>query len=168
MTKQQIQQVTIGSLLLIFSVLWMTQWDGGRSHPIPAVTTGISISPDSTEVPDPQQPGSPSAPAEEKIIPARDLFQRPALLEEKLKERQRRPLPASTATTLPAPAPAELPKIKLQAILWEGSRPMALVDHRLVSVGDMIQGAKILSITEEGVKVLFSGQEFYLKLNGRE
>ncbi len=41
--------------------------------------------------------------------------------------------------------------LHLQGIIWSRKRPLAVVNSKLVGVGDMVGGAMVLSISKEGV-----------------
>lgn len=66
--------------------------------------------------------------------------------------------PAQTPATPPPPAePAEAPPVTVQGIILGGPRPQALIDRKLYEVGDMVDGARIVSITREGVAMAVGG-----------
>jgi len=65
-----------------------------------------------------------------------------------------------------------LPRLAIQGIVWGGKFPQAIIDNRVVKVGDRIklgtrEGATIIDIDKEGVVVVFEGQEYKLPAPAR-
>jgi type II secretory pathway component PulC len=58
--------------------------------------------------------------------------------------------------------PKPLPAFTIQGIIWEGVIPMAIINDKVVKVGDVIEGANIISIDKEGVNFLYYGREYKL------
>jgi len=54
--------------------------------------------------------------------------------------------------------------IKLEGIVWDKSRPMAVVNGKIVNPGDKIAGAEIVGITENKVIFRIGGRDIGLKL----
>jgi len=58
-------------------------------------------------------------------------------------------------------------KIELQGVFWNLPQPKAIVNRRILSVGDQIEGAKVMGIGKEGVTFgLEDGQTFIKSLPG--
>ncbi len=74
------------------------------------------------------------------------------------------PPAAPAAATAVEPAKAEFPNLKLQGIFFRASNPSAMINAKTFYVGDKIQGAKVLSITQDTVTMEFSGQTSELTL----
>ena len=55
-----------------------------------------------------------------------------------------------------------LPSLKVTGILWGGNLPLAIINNKVLKVGDTIEQAKITSINKGGVKVLFQNKVFSL------
>ena len=51
-----------------------------------------------------------------------------------------------------------LPALRVQGIIWGGDRPQAIINDRIVELGDDVEGATIKSIQKDGVNVLFDGK----------
>lgn len=55
-----------------------------------------------------------------------------------------------------------LPSLTVQGIIWGGSFPQAIINGKVVKIGDVIEGVDIVNISKEGVTVLFAGVEHKL------
>jgi hypothetical protein len=55
-----------------------------------------------------------------------------------------------------------LPAMKVQGIFWGGDFPLAIINDRIVKVGEKIEGAQIISIEKDLVKVFFSNKQFVI------
>jgi len=47
--------------------------------------------------------------------------------------------------------------LKVQGIIWGGNFPQAIINNRVVTVGDTIEGAEILSIDKNGITLSSDG-----------
>ncbi|MCX5705546.1 MAG: hypothetical protein NTZ92_05780 [Candidatus Omnitrophica bacterium] len=52
-----------------------------------------------------------------------------------------------------------LPALTVQGVIWGGNFPQAIINNKVLKVGDTIEGVKIKSIAKEGIIVLFEGSE---------
>lgn len=50
-----------------------------------------------------------------------------------------------------------LPALTIQGVIWGGSSPCAIINNKVVRIGDTIEGARITEIKKEGITVLFNG-----------
>ncbi|MBN2120163.1 MAG: general secretion pathway protein GspB [Candidatus Omnitrophica bacterium] len=57
---------------------------------------------------------------------------------------------------------SSLPDISIEGILFDENNPMVVINGRTLRIGDNIEGAEIVEITENGVKFDFQGN-FYTK-----
>lgn len=76
---------------------------------------------------------------------------------------------ATEAVTNAGPAPTPLrtagsEPLQLQGIFYRLSRPSVLINNRTLYVGDEIEGARVISITRYGVKLIHSGKTNELTL----
>lgn len=71
-------------------------------------------------------------------------------------------VPAIPTDTQVQAAPEPPPDLKISGLVWNTSRPQAIVNDRVVDVGDVIEEAKIVSIRRDGIKIEFKGQNFDL------
>ncbi|MCX5702876.1 MAG: hypothetical protein NT066_00020 [Candidatus Omnitrophica bacterium] len=53
-----------------------------------------------------------------------------------------------------------LPLLKVQGVIWGGSFPQAIVNDKVVKIGDTIDGVRILSIDKENIVVFFEKKEY--------
>lgn len=87
--------------------------------------------------------------------PLRDPFESPfemmtvLPLEEKAKEEK--PLGSSPS------------HLKVQGMVWGTDRPQVIINGKVLRVGGIIKGAKILAIRKEGVYVLYKGSQYVLR-----
>lgn len=54
------------------------------------------------------------------------------------------------------------PDLVVQGIIWGSSLPQAIINNTVVKVGDMIEEARILEISKEGVTVFFKNRQYKL------
>lgn len=73
-----------------------------------------------------------------------------------------RPFPA--VETITPDTAAGIVKLRLSAVLISPYRRQAVVNNRLVAVGDRINGVRILEIDPRGVLVLRRGERLWLQL----
>ena len=52
-----------------------------------------------------------------------------------------------------------LPALTVQGVIWGGNFPQAIINNKVLKVGDTIEGVKIKAIAKEGITVLFEGSE---------
>ena len=52
-------------------------------------------------------------------------------------------------------SPSQLPALSVQGLIWGGSFPQAIINSRVVRVGDELEGVKITDIGKDGVSVLY-------------
>ena len=70
------------------------------------------------------------------------------------------PLPESV---LKPKAPEVVPPaLIIQGIIWGGSSPQAILNQKIVKIGDTLEGARIIDIKKEGVTIDFQDQLFSL------
>lgn len=55
-----------------------------------------------------------------------------------------------------------LPALTVQGLIWGGAFPQAIINNKVVKVGDTIGEVKIIEISKEGVTVLFANREHKL------
>lgn len=54
------------------------------------------------------------------------------------------------------------PSLAVQGIIWGGKIPQAIINDKVVKIGDVIQEAEIIDIGKETVKILFKNRSFNL------
>ncbi|MDD5155347.1 MAG: hypothetical protein PHF11_02545 [Candidatus Omnitrophica bacterium] len=64
--------------------------------------------------------------------------------------------------TQAAPAQVPPPSLSVQGIIWGGKMPLAIIDNKVVKVGDTVSDAKIVSIGKSGIEVIFKNYIFTL------
>ncbi len=52
------------------------------------------------------------------------------------------------------------PNLTIKGIIWNTNRPQAIINDRVVDVGDTLDDAKIISIEKSKINVLYKGKEF--------
>ena len=70
--------------------------------------------------------------------------------------------PPPTPTPAPPPPPKELPKLVLQGVTIHGGLREALINGQTVAVGDEVDGAKVVAIEQNKVKLKFDGRDVTL------
>ncbi|PIP18736.1 MAG: hypothetical protein COT38_01120 [Candidatus Omnitrophica bacterium CG08_land_8_20_14_0_20_41_16] len=64
--------------------------------------------------------------------------------------------------TVKAVVAKSFPKLTLQGIIWGSSLPQAIINNKVIRVGDTLESVDIVDIGKEGVIVLFAGTEYKL------
>lgn len=59
-----------------------------------------------------------------------------------------------------------LPVLKIQGMVWGGNFPQAIINNKVVKIGDKIEDASIVEINKEGVVILFEKQKYSLPSPG--
>lgn len=65
--------------------------------------------------------------------------------------------------------PAEevtLPPLSIQGIIWDVATPQAIIDDKVLKIGDTVKEAKVVDIKKEGVVLLFQDKKFFVKPDG--
>lgn len=52
----------------------------------------------------------------------------------------------------------------ISAVIWDSKRPQAIVNDRVVNVGEALDGGTIVAIDKRGVHVAFEGDEYLLAM----
>ena len=52
----------------------------------------------------------------------------------------------------------------VSAVIWGSDKPRAIVNSKIMAVGDALDGARIVAIDREGVHVKFGGQDILLAI----
>jgi len=52
------------------------------------------------------------------------------------------------------------PKLDIQGIIWGDGPNRAIVNNKVVTEGDNIEGAKVIKIDKDGIIILYSGKEY--------
>lgn len=55
-----------------------------------------------------------------------------------------------------------LPALTVQGIIWGGKFPQAIINNKVVKVGDIIEDTRVVSIDKDGVTVFFENQQYKL------
>ena len=66
---------------------------------------------------------------------------------------------AEAQQTKPPEEAKPLPALVVQGLIWGGIFPQAIINNKVVRVGDLIEGVEITGINQEGVTILFDGKE---------
>lgn len=61
-----------------------------------------------------------------------------------------------------APVVIPPPSLTVQGIIWGGDISQAIINQKVVKIGDTIEGAKVTDINKDGIKMIFNDQELYL------
>jgi len=55
-----------------------------------------------------------------------------------------------------------LPNLEIQGIIWGGRISQAIINNKIVKIGDVIEGVQIVNINKDGVTVLFGDKKYNL------
>ncbi len=173
MTRTQIQQIVVIILLLVFIGVWTTtrKSSDGKAASVAARSADIAAS------------ASQASPASAKTIPpknfslARDPFMPTPMILGALKalelerqrqeEEERRRKQKKAIQPKPAPiiqVPIDAPPLKIQGVLWGPAKPQAIINRKVISVGETIEGARVVNVTREDITVSFKGQKFTFRI----
>lgn len=133
-------------LLLVLVGLWMT-----RPRPMPTDAPRARPA-EAPAVPAADEPAAAMA-AAPLVLPARDPFQLPAAIA----AARAALFPNEPSLTSPSP-------VRLQGIIWGIQPPRAIINDRIVKIGESIEGAQIVDIAPEGVTIDYQGQRTVVRL----
>ncbi len=168
MTRTQIQQLVVVLLLVLFVGVFLISKKAPES--------GSVMTPSPRRVSEKAaNPVEPTAAASQASAPdlsiPRDIFLLPALLLQRLQQREQENLELEQRKTLERnPKQEALPAqqlgitdFELQGIFWGVAKPQAIINRQIVSVGDHVESAEVESITQDSVILLMAGQRIELK-----
>ena len=58
--------------------------------------------------------------------------------------------------------------LQLTSILYSSSRKIAIIDDQMLSIGDSISGAKVISIKKDGARLIRQGKTINLSLSNQQ
>ena len=103
----------------------------------------------------PESASETSLKSEYKAKDLRDPFQL-FKIEEKEKPEEQEQVTEEKVEEVP------LPDLKIQGIVWGGSLPQAIINNKVVRVGDTIEEVRITDINKSGVTVFFKNGQYNL------
>ncbi|MFH0738272.1 MAG: general secretion pathway protein GspB [Candidatus Omnitrophota bacterium] len=59
-----------------------------------------------------------------------------------------------------------LPELKIQGLIWGGKLPQAIINNKVVMVGDTLEDVRIVEINKDGLILYFEGQPYNLTSPG--
>jgi len=74
------------------------------------------------------------------------------------------PSPNPVAVVVPKEAEFTFGNMQLNGVIWNTDLPQAIINDRIVSVGQGLNGAKITAITKEGLEVVHKGKRYILTI----
>ena len=170
MTKTQIQQLVVALLLILFAGVFLLskKAPGPSETPVPVSQPAVM----------PENPARateaavPAAPAASDLSIPRDVFLLPTLLIQRMQQQEQETLDleqqnrlheqaSRVQTSVPQPLGTE--NLLLQGIFWGGAKPQAIINRKIVSVGDQVENAEVTEITRDSVKLSVDGNELELK-----
>lgn len=171
MTRAQFQQIL---LVVVLGVILVMTWRWTHRSTLPPLAQAPPPAPVAANASELEQtlPVSGEGLAEpfqtQDLGTLRDPFQLPSLLQDRLRQRELAQEEESRRRTKSEPSreeePVKPPPLVLQGVLWGTARPQAIINRKIVSVGDTLEGAKILAVSKEGVTISFEGQTFQMSL----
>jgi len=82
-------------------------------------------------------------------------------LEDPFKEPFSTSKPAGT-DTFSNPMETSLPNFTVQGLIWGGDFPQAIINNKVLKVGDTIEDARIVSIDKAGVSLFYNERQYHL------
>jgi hypothetical protein len=74
------------------------------------------------------------------------------------------PKPRPIPIAIPLPEPVTLPGLHLKGVIVGDGINEAIINDQDVPLGGSIEGVRVISLTREGVELLFKGKKFFLKV----
>jgi hypothetical protein len=50
----------------------------------------------------------------------------------------------------------------VQGVIWGGIMPQAIINNKIVNIGDVIEGAEVIEISKKGVTLLYKKRKYTL------
>ncbi len=157
MSRTRTEQIIFVLLLIAFAGLWMMTRKTGPATVPKELLKKQQVTLETVEA------APPPPAATQELTLSRDPFQPPRLLLETLRQQElarTQKKPEGWTPGADAGPKVQLPPIELQGILWGTSRPQAIINRRILSVGDSIDGVTLLAVGPEGITVSFQEREF--------
>jgi len=77
-------------------------------------------------------------------------------------EEEKKPEAEPEKQIMPEVKPAPTPVLKIEGLVWGGRLPQAIINQKVVKIGDIIEGAQIVDINREGVTLTFNNSQYNL------
>jgi hypothetical protein len=77
---------------------------------------------------------------------------------------EQKPAPVPKPVRLPHP-PVKLPDLRLQGVIVGDDMHEAIINNQIVPLEGAIKGARLESVSKEGVELLYKGKKFFLKVD---
>ena len=61
---------------------------------------------------------------------------------------------------------SKLPELKIEGILFDETKPLVIINDKIVAAGDNISNCKITSITREEIVIRYMDKEYSVKISG--
>jgi len=52
------------------------------------------------------------------------------------------------------------PDLKIQGVVWGGQQPQAIINNKVLKIGDVIEKARIINISQSGIDIFYEGRQF--------
>jgi hypothetical protein len=56
------------------------------------------------------------------------------------------------------------PRLVINGLVWNTKQPQAIINERVVTIGDTIENSEVINIHKEGVDILFANKLFTIKM----
>jgi len=74
------------------------------------------------------------------------------------------PPPRPKPVPKPLPPPVMLPELNVQGVMVGGDMHSAIINDKIVDLNGNIEGAKVIFIGQNGIRLLYKGKIFFLKV----
>ncbi len=61
---------------------------------------------------------------------------------------------------------SKLPELKIEGVLFDKTKPLAIINDKIVAKGDSISNCKIISITKEEIVIGYMDKKYSVKISG--
>lgn len=119
----------------------------------------------------PEKPPEPKGTLDYTGFTERDPLKPSLPVKEKIEKPPEPPKPVEKPAERPAekikkepPKEIVLPTFTVTGIVWGKESPRAIIDQQVYKIGDIVKGAKILEITQKGIRMIYEGKEFWVTI----
>lgn len=96
---------------------------------------------------------------------AKDPGNQTAISPERTSAADSKPVSVDVKPALPEPKPRVMwPSLTLSGVMGKGQKGSAIINNEFLSIGDTIEGVKVISVEEKGVKLSYQGEVQSLKV----
>ncbi|HBG61896.1 MAG: hypothetical protein A2Y03_03075 [Omnitrophica WOR_2 bacterium GWF2_38_59] len=106
-----------------------------------------------------RNPFEPQLPKRKKVIVPSTEATKKAIETKKAAHKKATEVKQTTVKPMPVEAvPLEPPRMVISGLVWNSDRPQAIVNNKVIDVGDTIETIQVVAIRKEGIDIDFQGK----------